>query len=78
VPRVISISKLGEESWATPHPEIRFIVLRRVGDDDENETCLVVGFLKHGSNLLVDGAGNLIGGTPEPGDLIFWSMGPET
>jgi hypothetical protein len=73
--RTVDISKLGEETWANAwpepyHPDIRFIVLRKVGEDEQNETCMVIGFLKKGSKLLVDESGNHTGGTPRPGDFI--------
>jgi len=56
--------------WPGAHPDIRYIVLRRESETADRETDRVIGYLKKGSNLLVDFAGNAIGGTPKNGDFI--------
>ena len=73
--KVVSLSDFNENAtdakpWPGAHPDIRFIVLRRLSETDTHEADRCVGYLKKNSNLLVDWEGNELGGTPQVGDFI--------
>lgn len=63
VPLIEMLERPDLKPWPNAHPDIRLIVLRPIPGAGDKETVKVVGWLKKGSNEIVN-----YDGMPQPGE----------